>query len=159
MSSRMDESRESEFFAANGQAPPRRAEPAENVRQTNRRRRGLSARLGRGLLIGAAFLRMLLMTVTLLAHGRTPRLTAAELEQAELRWQAARLDDYDMDVQVAGRQPGIFHVEVRGGEPATASRNGFVPRRGTWDVWTVPGMFETLQQELDQAANHAGPFG
>lgn len=159
MNSRMDESRESEFFEANDDALPRRAELAENGGHPVRRRRGLSARIGRGLLLGAALLGIVLLVATLLARDRMPPLTATELEQAELRWQAARLNDYDMEVVVSGRQPSNFQVEVRGGEPVGLTRNGVVPRRGMWDVWTVPGMFDTLQQELDQAANPAGPFG
>ncbi len=155
----MDESQESEFFEANGHVLPRRADLNGDAIHPVRRRRGLSARIGRGLLFAAALLGVVLLIVTLLVRGRMSPLTADELEQAELRWQAARLHDYDIEVHVTGLQPGIYHVEVRGGEPAMASLNGFVPRPGVWDVWTVPGMFDTLQQELDHAANPAGPFG
>jgi hypothetical protein len=111
------------------------------------------------LLFAAALLGIVLLVVALLVRGHMPPLTADELEQAELRWQATRLRDYDMEVSVSGRQPSNFHLEVRRGEPVALTRNGVAPRRGMWDVWTVPGMFDTLQQELDHAANPAGPFG
>lgn len=99
------------------------------------------------------------LAVTLLARNRLPPLTTAELDQAERRWQTAGLENYDMDVKVSGRQPGSFHVEVRQGEPVALTRNGVAPRRGMWDVWTVPGLFDTLHQELELADDPEGPFG
>lgn len=146
-------------FDRNGRARPYGADPAASAPPRVRRRVGLSARIGRAACIGGAALALALILVTLLLRNRLPPLSVADLEQAERRWQAARVEDYDMDVKVSGRQPSDYHVEVRGGKPVTLLRNGVVPRRGMWDVWTVPGIFVTLHEELELATEPAGPFG
>jgi len=119
----------------------------------------LSAILGGMLLGGGAALAFAVAAMSFFVRGVLPPLTEAELRRAEERWQGARPRDYDMFVRVTGRQPSEFRVEVRGGEPARLMRNGNATPRRMWDVWTVPGLFDTIHQEIDQAENPAGPFG
>jgi hypothetical protein len=87
-----------------------------------------------------------------------PPLTADVLAVAEQRWNEREPGNYNLDVEIAGRQTGHFHVEVRSGRVNCVTRNGVAPQRRVWDTWTVPGMFDTLQQELDLAAPD-GAFG
>jgi len=86
-------------------------------------------------------------------------LTAADLAAAEARWQQSGCDDYDLTVQLSGRRSGVFKVRVRDGKSVQVTLDGISPRRGTWETWTVPGQFETLGLELENAADGTGPFG
>jgi hypothetical protein len=88
-----------------------------------------------------------------------PPLTADDLAAAERLWAERGPSDYDLDVEIGGRQSGRFHIEVRSGRTTTVTRNGVQPQRRTWDTWTVPGMFDTLDQELELAARPEGAFG
>ena len=157
MGDRMDEDSDAPSLGRNGRVQPvsRESEPGESPPRSRRR---LSARIARALGLAGVLCGIAFLTVMLLARNRLPPLTAAELEQAERRWQVAGIENYDMDVKVSGRQPSSFHVEVRKGKPVSLTRNGVAPRRGMWDVWTVPGLFDTLHQELELAADPAGPF-
>lgn len=87
------------------------------------------------------------------AH-RLPAMTEATLDAAEKRWAAAALPSYNVDLEIRGAEPGPVHVEVRNGEVVTMQRNGVTPdQRRVWDVWTVPGQFETLEREMQLAAD------
>ena len=72
-------------------------------------------------------------------------ITRDALEAARQRWQAARIDNYDLEVQVSGRQPAVYSVQVRGGDVRQATHNGN-PIRGqrSQTTWSVPGMFGTI---------------
>jgi hypothetical protein len=111
------------------------------------------------LLGGGAALALAVAAMGFFVRGVLPPLTEADLARAEARWRAAGPSDYDMFVRVTGRQPSEFRVEVRGGEPAALTRNGNATPRRMWDVWTVPGLFDTIRQETDQAGNPTRPFG
>ena len=158
MGCRLDEDNYAPSLGRNGHAQPP-GNGSESGESPPRRRSRLRARIARSLGLAGVLCGIALLAVTLLARNRLPPLTAAELDQAERCWQTAGVENYDMDIKVSGRQPGSFHVEVRQGEPAALTRNGVAPRRGMWDVWTAPGLFDTLRQELDLAADPAGPFG
>jgi hypothetical protein len=82
-----------------------------------------------------------------------PPLTAEEFEDAQLRWRENGPQDYDIEVEVVGRQPAVYRVEVRGGEPAAAFRDGRpLTQRRTWSTWSAPGMFETLASDFGSIA-------
>jgi len=82
---------------------------------------------------------------------RTPDLTFDRLEEAEKLWQQHGPKSYDMDIELRGAQPGMVHVEVRNGVVTEETRDKRSPPERTWDVWAVPGMFETLERELELA--------
>ena len=92
-----------------------------------------------------------LIAIQAVFGNRIPELTAAKLEEAEQLWDQAGPASYDMDLEIRGAQPGRVRIEVRHGEVTKTSRDGRVPRQHTWDVWTVPGQFETLERELELA--------
>jgi hypothetical protein len=99
-----------------------------------------------GLALGGA------IAVELFVVERLPELTVEKLEAAETLWKAKGPKSYDLDLVIEGAQPGVVHVEVRDGETTAMQRDGLAPsQRRVWDVWAVPGMFETIERELQLA--------
>jgi hypothetical protein len=84
---------------------------------------------------------------------RLPALDQAALEAAVDRWEKQAPPSYDMDIDLRGAQPGRIHVEVRNNEVTAETRGGRDPGRSTWGTWAVPGMFDTLERDLQIAAN------
>jgi hypothetical protein len=104
-----------------------------------------------GLLIAVLGLVTVLVVLRVFVAQRIPELTEARLTEAEDRWDRAAVASYDMDIKIGGAQPGLVHIEVRNGEVSAMTRDGRSPPARTWIVWTVPGMFETLERELELA--------
>jgi hypothetical protein len=44
---------------------------------------------------------------------------------------------------------GLLYVEVRGGEVVKHTNNGRTPARRSWDYWSVEGMFDAMERELE----------
>lgn len=89
-----------------------------------------------------------------------PQITPDDLAQARARWQANPVSDYDLTVVLNGRQTGELKVEVRNGEPVSMTRDGTpMKQERTWRPWTVPGMFETIETDFENAARPAEKFG
>jgi hypothetical protein len=87
------------------------------------------------------------------AH-RLPPLSEATLDVAEKLWAEKKPASYILDLEIRGAEPGPVHLEVRNGEVVAMQRNGITPdQRRVWDVWTVPGQFETLEREMQLAAD------
>ena len=84
---------------------------------------------------------------------RLPELTEATLEAGMKRWDEHAPASYDMELELRGAQPGLIHVEVRDHEVAVETRDGRDPGRSRWDVWAVPGMFDTIARDLEIAGN------
>jgi len=107
---------------------------------------------GRALFIGMLFAVVAIVGVVALLQTfvvqRIPELSEARLETAEDLWQRAGPASYDMDLEIRGAQPGRVHIEVRNREVTAMTRDGRAPPPRTWDVWSVPGMFDTLEREL-----------
>jgi hypothetical protein len=92
--------------------------------------------------------------------GGMPQIGPADLDEARRRWDSAELSDYRLTVVLSGRQSGELKVEVRGGRPVGMTRNGTAVKvERTWEPWTVPGMFETLETDFDNAAHADEKFG
>ena len=85
----------------------------------------------------------------------TPDLTPEIFYAAHERWKAAAPADYDIEVRVTGSQPAVYRVEVRGGQPQAAWRNGqpLLTRR-TYGTWSVPGMFSTISRDIEAIEKH-----
>ena len=80
---------------------------------------------------------------------RLPELTREEFDRSMALWDAVSPENYDIEVQVEGRQPAIYRVEVRSGHVRTATRNGNPLRqRRTMGTWSVPGMYGTIERDL-----------
>ena len=128
------------------------------VPPASRRRPRLKV-LAWGVVLGAMLAIGAIVVLLLLARDPTPRLTTAALQAAKNRWEANGPESYDVDVVTSGAQVGHYHVEVRNGLPTAVAREGRPPPRRVWDVWTVPGMFDTLDRELENAEQGAQGFG
>ena len=88
--------------------------------------------------------------VVVFRQPQLPVVTHEELTSARQRWAAAAIADYDVEVVVTGRQGAVYAVEVRHGEVRSARRDG-QPLSGlrTIGTWSVPGMFATLESDVD----------
>ncbi len=105
----------------------------------------------------AALLVIGLLTVLRFLIGENlPELTADSLDVAMTTWRQKGPASYDIDLEIAGRQPGVVHVEVRDGTVTVANRDGRPTPERTWDEWSVPGQFDTLERELELAADPQG---
>ncbi len=118
------------------------------------------ARLLLGMLLGAAAIGAGVLTYAFLNRNSTPLVDRAAYEAASQRWDAHGPKDYNLDVELTGNRPGRIHVEVRNGEATKMERDGVVPRQErTWYYWTVPGMMDTIAEELEMAETPAESFG
>ncbi|MGD9631988.1 MAG: DUF6174 domain-containing protein [Pirellulales bacterium] len=116
---------------------------------------GPGARLSRIALAAALLVGLVLaamVTIRSLAPERLPAMTPETLSAAEKLWAENGPASYDLDLVIEGAQPGPVHVEVRDGVTVAMQRDGRTPtQRRVWDVWSVPGMFDTLEIELQNA--------
>jgi hypothetical protein len=95
---------------------------------------------------------VLTIAVEIFVVERLPELTVEHLEAAEKLWAAEGPKSYDLELVIEGAQPGVVHVEVRDGVTTAMQRDGLAPsQRRVWDVWAIPGMFETIERELQLA--------
>lgn len=106
-----------------------------------------------GCIVGAAFL------LRMLVAQRIPELTEGELEEAQKLWDSAGPEGYEMDLEILRGRPGTVHIEVRNGEITAMTRDGRTPAQHTWRYWSVPGLFETLERELDMAEDPVHEVG
>ncbi len=112
-----------------------------------------------GIVAGAALALVAVLVFTLATRNRAPRLTQEAYEQAAERWDAKGPANYNLDLEITGNRTGQIHVEVRDGLPVRMTRDGVQPRQErTWFVWTVPGQFDTIAQELEMARDPAASF-
>ena len=82
--------------------------------------------------------------------SRLPRLDRARFDAARARWDENRESDYEISIQVKGRQPGVYEVQVQQGIATTAKLDGrALTRPRTFGTWSVDGMFETISRDLD----------
>jgi hypothetical protein len=103
-----------------------------------------------------------LVVLRIINRDPTPRLTPATFYAARDRWKKTAPADYDIEIRVAGPQAAVYRVEVRGGQPTAASRNGQpLNQRRTFGTWSIPGMFSTMSRDIDvverRAAGQAKP--
>src|SRR5690606_19614210 len=77
-------------------------------------------------------------------------LTEENYAAAWQQWLDSAPSDYDMEIQVRGRQPARYRVEVRDGLARSATRNGNPLRQiRTFETWSGSGMFETVGTDLE----------
>lgn len=117
-------------------------------------RRRLSRRMMLFVLGAIAFsLASLVLALEFFVVERIPLMTQADLEAARKRWQEHGPISYDMDIDLRGARPGRVEISVRNRVAIAETRDGLVPKEHTWETWTVPGMFNTLETDLEIAEN------
>ncbi len=102
-----------------------------------------------GAVAGVVLTLVALLTWLWLHRDPTPPLSAEALENAQRLWQQNHVADYDLDVEVTGQREESIQVKVRGGEVVAYTNNGRTPKTHTWAWWSVDGMFEQLEKELE----------
>jgi hypothetical protein len=114
------------------------------------RRIALGIILGVGLGFAGAF-------AILLASRKEqlPEITYESLDANQARWGENGPKSYDLDLQLAGINPGSVHVEVRAGEATAMTYNGRPSKLSTADYWWVPGLFEVIRRDLEACAEAA----
>ena len=120
---------------------------AGNTKSPTRR---ASSRVLAAILGGILALVCVAVIAVLRMRDPLPPLNRTIFNEAVTRWESSGTHDYDVQVQVRGRQPAVYGVQVREGQVVNATRNGHPlkdPR--TWDTWSVPGMFYTIEVDLD----------
>jgi hypothetical protein len=95
----------------------------------------------------------LVLAIEYFVVERIPLLTESDLNAAKKRWVEHGPVSYDMDIELRGAQPGRVQVNVRDRVVAAETRDGRVPKEHTWETWTVPGMFKTLETDMEIAEN------
>lgn len=113
------------------------------------------------VLVGAVLVGLSLVAVVRLAAGtRLPEVTEAALDDALVRWQENGPNSYRLEIEIEGQRPGIVTVEVEQDVVTKMTRDGQTPSQSrTWSAWAVPGMFDTIERELEMAADPVGEMG
>jgi hypothetical protein len=116
-------------------------------------------------LVAGAAVGGLLALVVVIAWGFMSRrhtsatLTLEALRAAQQQWQSNGPSDYQMDVVVKGRQPSRYRVEVAAGQPTQVLQNDReIPRRN-WSYWTVPGLFDIIEHDMECSDDPTRGFG
>jgi len=105
---------------------------------------------GWGLWFVAMIAVVLVGGVFLIRSQRLPNLDRSRFELAAAQWHENRSTDYEVEVTVTGRQPGMYVVKVENGIATESTMDGrALTRPRTFGTWSVDGMFETLQRDLD----------
>jgi hypothetical protein len=82
--------------------------------------------------------------------GGQEQASRANWQAAQRRWERNEPANYDITVEVQGRRAAVYRVEVRQGVAQSATLDGQpIDQRRLFSVWSVPGMFATLDREFD----------
>jgi hypothetical protein len=93
---------------------------------------------------------LLLVGAGILCDRGWTELTEENYSAAREQWLTSAPSDYDMEIDVRGRQPARYRVEVRDGLARSAPRNGNPLRQvRTFETWSGAGMFETVGTDLE----------
>jgi hypothetical protein len=114
-------------------------------------RRANASWFGWATVVGFAVTTLVLIGLHFVADRQLQPLTRNAYEAAWQRWQQNGPKSYQLEVEVTGRQAARYQVRVERGEAVSATRDGVpLKQHRVWFTWTVPGMFETIQRDLEQ---------
>lgn len=127
---------------------------------------GYNGRMRTTLLPDRARRRALLIALALLplaGCGAAEEVNTRTLSRARDTWRRARIDDYDLEWTTAGAQTGHYRVFVRDGQVRAIymvrpGGNEVVAKPGAPKLYGVDGLFQILDEELEQAQAE-NPFG
>lgn len=83
-------------------------------------------------------------------------LTAALLNSARARWDAAAPDAYRLHYRMHGSE---YQVAVKGGIVTELAVDGRVPLSADYGSYGVKGLFDTLEAEIENLTDPQGPLG
>ncbi|MGB0715358.1 MAG: hypothetical protein ACPGXK_05740 [Phycisphaerae bacterium] len=106
------------------------------------------------LFAAGAFVVGIVVTVVLTRQAMD-RLTPELLEAARGRWQQADIQNYRIRYEMNKDE---YDVLCRNGIVHEVTVNGNVPASSQWSLYSVEGVFNVLQMDLDNAADPKGPF-
>jgi len=135
-------------------------EPDSAAARKAKRPISLSRRIAQiALILFGSFL-LTAAILVLVFRDRTPTLTEANLAAARQRWEQSGPASYRMKLVKLGNRRDAISITVRDGEPVEFALGGAKnsPPR-VWSYWTVPGMFQTLEQELISRDDPQHGFG
>jgi hypothetical protein len=113
-----------------------------------------------GAAVGALVTLVVIVVVAAIARRQSaPPLTAEALTAAQERWQTQGPADYRMELTVTGRQASRYEVEVADGKPTRVLRDGRPTTPRTWHYWTVPGLFEVIEHDIECSEDPTRGFG
>ena len=79
-----------------------------------------------------------------------PALEIDTYDQAWALWKSKEPLNYNIRVQVFGRQPAVYEAQVRDGVATSARHNGHpLTQLRTLGTWSVPGMFNTIGHDVE----------
>jgi hypothetical protein len=88
-----------------------------------------------------------------------PAMTAADFEAAVARWAANRPVNYEMEIQLRGRQSGTIRVMIKDNEPIHVEHNDVSVAQSAWEYWTVDGLFKIIRTDLEGLDQPERAFG
>ena len=106
------------------------------------------------LLMGAAFVIGAVGAVLWFREPMEP-LTREALAAARQRWRAAAVRAYEVRYRMHGSE---YVIHGRDGIVEEASVNGRPPTTTNLNAYSIDGLFDTLEQELENSTDPAGPF-
>ncbi len=83
-------------------------------------------------------------------------LTIERIDAARRAWKTLGVRDYDTVYDIAG---GIVEARVRADRVVSLTRDGLKATSHRLDDFTVEGMFDTLEREIELANDPSQPFG
>jgi hypothetical protein len=103
-----------------------------------------------GIVLGSLLAIVGLIVIAIATRGKElPPITFELLDAAASRWSANSPNDYDMEIELTGINPGVAHVEVRHGNVTAMTLNGRPTKPHIWDDWSVPGLFTIIRRDLE----------
>jgi hypothetical protein len=113
--------------------------------------RAVKIRVG---LVFAAFAVGVVGAILYVREPMTP-LTRPGLQAARHRWQAAGIKTYHTRFLMHGT---LYDVQVSEGIVHAVTIDGRTPQAGSWKAYSVNGLFDTLEAELENLDDPEGPF-
>lgn len=108
--------------------------------------------------LGIAAVILVGLPAGLLVYARKPMepLAAETLDAARARWASVGPAEYEMEFEMMG---GRYRVHVRRGRVLELTRNGDPTTSNRPGDFTVEGIFDTLERELEVLHSPSNPFG
>lgn len=95
------------------------------------------------------------VVMILFVREPTEALSTEALRAAKQRWTQAGVADYRLRYRM---HDAVYDVKVEDRVVTGATVDGRVPRTGDLNAYSVEGLFNTLDQELDNLNDPRGPF-